>query len=235
MKRFNLYVVVFGDDPEDSTQTPITPSTTEPTTTSTTKAPTTTSTTKAPTTTSTQPTTTTQAPMDAPPYYGMSKRTFDQYGNVFIDPGSRPYLATDNDPSIPCYQNAFQSRCNSSSEVQRRIACVNFINGSDSQLVWWQEIQRSAIFAPSDYIYWRSNSRFRCPLFGLVNFYISETSKNSNKIIDFSRGELLKNFDLFSTINVCYKTPEANFNHAPDVLFTLINCLTLYGDGLASI
>lgn len=173
--------------------------------------------------------------MDAPPYYGMSKRTVDQYGNVFIDPGSRPYLATDNDPSIPCYLNAFQSRCNSSSEVQRRIACVNFINGSDSQLVWWQEIQRSAIFAPSDYIYWRSNSRFRCPLFGLVNFYISETSKNSNKIIDFSRGELLKNFDLFSTINVCYKTPEANFNHAPDVLFTLINCLTLYGDGLANI
>lgn len=230
MKRFNLYVVVFGDDPENSTQTPITPSTMEPT------EPTTTSTTKAPnTTTSTQPTTTTQAPMDAPPYYGMSKRTVDQYGNVFIDPGSRPYLATDNDPSIPCYLNAFQSRCNSSSEVQRRIACVNFINGSDSQLVWWQEIQRSAIFAPSDYIYWRSNSRFRCPLFGLVNFYISETSKNSNKIIDFSRGELLKNFDLFSTINVCYKTPEANFNHAPDVLFTLINCLTLYGNGLASI
>ena len=109
---------------------------------------------------------------------------------------------------------------------------MNYINATDSQLVWWQEVQRYAIFTPSDYIYWRANNKKNCPLFNMVNFYISETSRDSNKFIDFSRGVHLSNFELFGTLNICYSSPENTLNHLQDVFYTLINCVTLYGAGL---
>lgn len=109
---------------------------------------------------------------------------------------------------------------------------MNFYNATDTFLYWYQEIQASAIFIPSSWTYWRANRNNRCPLLSMVNFYIIEDSKFSVKFVETKRGVNLTNFDLYGTINVCYKSPEPNLRHVPSVVTRFAQCLTLYGKGI---
>lgn len=170
----------------------------------------------------------------APDVWGTSVRTTDADGNVWIEIGSRPFKVSDNDPSVLCSDNEFQSTCSRDEVRQVSVtpSCMDFYNQTDSYLYWYQYVQKYAIFVPDSWTYWRANQNGLCPFLPIVNFYISEENKNSIKLIDSKRGVNLTNFDLYGTINVCYSTPERSLRHVPKLLTRFIQCLVFYGEGI---
>lgn len=168
----------------------------------------------------------------------MSERTLDIYDNIFIENGSRPYKATDNDRTVDCFRNQFQSACSMKVNIKlyyyktEQVYCTDFYNKSDSQLLWWQEIQRTAIFIPRSFVFFKANANGDCPLMNYVNFYISETTFDHMINVDVSRGYLLTDFSDFGLIYVCYKSIASTRNEIDNTLYTLMQCLSQYGDGL---
>lgn len=150
---------------------------------------------------------------------------------MWIEKGSRPVYVTDNDKSVSCYENEFQSRCDSSSD-KVAYSCTSFFNGTDNHLLWYQELQRGAIFIPELWTYRRADNNGQCRRMQMINFYIDETSQDSIKTIDTTRGELLTNFPTDGMVNVCYRSPETNLRHVRYHLDRFVQCLTLYGDGI---
>lgn len=146
--------------------------------------------------------------------------------------GSRPIFVTDNDKSVSCYDNEFQSRCDSQASNKVAYSCTSFFNGTDSYLLWYQELQKQAIFIPDSWTYQRADNDGQCRNLPVINFYISETNRDSIKIVDMSNGEFLENFSEPGNINVCYNSPEFFLRHVRYYLDRFVQCLTLYGDGI---
>lgn len=138
---------------------------------------------------------------------------------------------SDNDKSVLCTQNEFQSRCNNSDTQVAQYSCTIFRNQTDNELLWYQELQKEAIFVPTYWQYLRANINGDCPSFQLVNFYVSEENSMTVKSVDMSRGAHLRNFDLDGTINICYISP-LRFLNIGRLLTRFNQCLTLYGDGI---
>lgn len=163
--------------------------------------------------------------------YGAStERTVDEDGNVWIAPGSRPIYLTDNDRTVSCFENEFQSRCDGSSE-KVLYSCTNFFNKSDYHLLWYQELQTQAIFIPTSWMYRRADKNGNCNM-NMVNFYIEESNRDSVKYVDTSRGVLLGDFEFDGTINVCYISPESSLRHVRYHMDRLVQCLALYSNDI---
>lgn len=163
--------------------------------------------------------------------YGAStKRTTDENGNVWIEPGSRPIYITDNDQTVSCFENEFQSRCDGSTD-KVLYSCTNFLNGTDYHFLWYQELQNQSIFVPTGWTYRRANNNGECRM-NMVNFYIEESNRDSVKYIDTSRGVLMTNFENSGIINVCYISPESNLRHVRYHLDTFVQCLALYSNDI---
>lgn len=164
--------------------------------------------------------------------YGSSKNRTTIDDDTWIEPGSRPILITDNDETVSCYENEFQSRCDSDTMNKVSYSCTSFFNGTDSYLLWYQELQKQAIFIPDSWTYQRADNNGQCRSMRLVNFYITETNRDSIKMIDTSNGDLLQNFENYGNVNVCYNSPEFILWHVRYYLDRFVQCLTLYGDGI---
>lgn len=151
---------------------------------------------------------------------------------MWIKRGSRPLYVTDNDESVLCSMNEFQSRCNATTDKVFKYSCVEFRNASDSGLFWYQKIQQDSIFVPSTFAYRFANLNGECPSFEVVNFYIDEVNQLSVKSVATDRGEGLGYFQNPGVVNVCYRTPETYAYYVRPLLTRFIQCLSLYGDGL---
>lgn len=156
----------------------------------------------------------------------------DERGNIWITPGSRPLYVTDNDGSVMCSDNEFQSRCNNTDEQVSSFSCMNFYNATDNYLLWFQQLQNSSIFVPSGWVYIRANRFGECPQFDLVNFYMTEVNSLSVKSVDTTRGAQLENFDSPGIINVCYNSPEYPLVNVANHLDRFVQCLAQYGTGI---
>lgn len=154
-----------------------------------------------------------------------------------IAPGSRPSSISDSDPTVSCFDNIYQKRCEyevPSNTTVLRFQCVDFINDTDDGLLWWQEIQRTATFVPKRYVYRFANSQSDLCSLDYPNFYITYENRLTQVRVDPSRGYLLSQTYQPDTAYICVKTPQKYLTtvYLRSAIVTLLRCATHYGTGI---
>jgi hypothetical protein len=242
-------------EPTDSSTTTIEPSTTTTTTTTTTVAPS--SSTEAPSSNTTSSSSTTVAPSSsttvapsstAASTTNQSSTTTAAPSNSSttarpeystIAPGSRPRRITDSDPTVSCFDNIYQKRCEYEVPELRNstilhFQCVDYLNATDNKLLWWQELQRTATFIPSKFVY-----RYVNPLTGLCpidypNFFMSYENRLTQIRVNTKSGYLLTQSYTPNVAYFCIQTVNNRITIANlrSAILTFLRCVTHYGTGI---